>query len=406
LTTRFASGDKTRMRAPLVLSLLLSAPGLSAAKFEVRVTAPGTDLPMAVVSAEAPAGFPQVGVLKNDATEIPFQKSGANTVTFILSKLRSGESRNFTVKSDNPSQAAVAQRKNDAVTLLVGGKQVFTYHGAETELPRADIKPIFKRGAYIHPILSPSGRRLTDDYPPNHLHHHGLWMAWTKTIFDGRQPDFWNMGDAKGRVEFVKLDDSWSGPVHAGLTAEHRYIDLTSGQAKPALNESWTVTAYSVPGADYFVFDLVATQTCATSAPLELPKYYYGGLGFRGNWGWNGEDKCFFLNSNGETDRIKGNETRGNWCHIGGEVEGGRTGIAILCHPDNFGAPQPMREHPKEPFFCYAPSELGDFAIEPGKPYIGRYRFIVKDGEPDKAQLDALWQGYAHPPQVAITQKQ
>ena len=57
------------------------------------------------------------------------------------------------------------------------------------------------------------------------------------------------------------------------------------------------------------------------------------------------------------------------------------TGIAILCHPENFRAPQPMRLHPKEPFVCYAPSQLGDWAIEPGRPYVSRYRFVVKDGK-------------------------
>jgi len=64
-----------------------------------------------------------------------------------------------------------------------------------------------------------------------------------------------------------------------------------------------------------------------------------------------------------------------------------------------------MRLHPKEPFFCFAPSQAGDWAIEPGKPYVARYRFIVKDGKPDKAQLDAFWHAYAHPPQVTVTRK-
>jgi hypothetical protein len=214
------------------------------------------------------------------------------------------------------------------------------------------------------------------------------------------------MGEGKGTVEFLKFGKSWSGgAVHAGFQAEHRFVDLTSGQPKVPLEETWTVIGYHINGAKYFVFDLISTQRCATASPLKLPKYYYGGLGFRGNWAWNGAQKTEFLTSNGETDRGKGNETRANWCHIGGEVDGEFTGVTIMCHPENFRAPQPMRIHPREPFFCYAPSQLGDWQIEPGKPYVSRYRFVVADGRPDQESIEKIWQAYAHPPKAAVEKR-
>ena len=78
-------------------------------------------------------------------------------------------------------------------------------------------------------------------------------------------------------------------------------------------------------------------------------------------------------------------------------------GIAILGHPDNFRAPQPMRLHPTEPFFCFAPQQLGDMEIAAGKPYISRYRFVVADGAPDRAELERIWNDYAHPPAVKVS---
>ncbi|PYJ93742.1 MAG: hypothetical protein DME23_25805 [Verrucomicrobia bacterium] len=148
----------------------------------------------------------------------------------------------------------------------------------------------FKRGGYLHPVLTPSGKLITDDYPPNHLHHHGIWFPWTKTEFEGRQPDFWNMGEGKGTVEFVALHLTWNGPVHGGFQTRHRFVDLTAPEPRVALNETWQVTLYNVGrgAARYWMFDLVSTQECATASPLILPKYYYGGLGVRGNWAWNG----------------------------------------------------------------------------------------------------------------------
>ncbi|MCI0538598.1 MAG: PmoA family protein, partial [Verrucomicrobiales bacterium] len=162
----------------------------------------------------------------------------------------------------------------------------------------------------------------------------------------------------------------------------------------------------------YWMFDLVSAQQCASSSPLTLLKYYYGGLGVRGNWVWNGTNNTFFLTSEGETNRVKGNTTRARWCHMSGLVDGAPAGLAILCHPDNFRAPQPMRLHPSEPFFCYAPSQIPaepsdpnnklSFQIKPGETYVSRFRFIAHDGPPDRAQLDRLWTDYAHPPQVKV----
>jgi hypothetical protein len=282
---------------------------------------------------------------------------------------------------------------------------VLTFQGGPGELPRPDIKPIFQRGGYIHPVFTPSGRTVTDDYPPDHFHHHGIWFAWTKTEFEGRHPDFWNVGDGTGRVEFVALDQTWSGIVHAGFKSRNRSIDVSAPKPVTVLNEQWAVTVYNVGGGakPYAMFDLVSTQDLATSSPLALPEYRYGGIGVRGHSQWLAKDNCDFLTSEGK-DRNNGHGTRARWCHIGGRIDGQLAGIAILDHPSNFRAPQAMRINPDQPFFCYSPSLIGDWKIEPGKPYVSRYRFIVYDGAPDKAELDRLWNDYANPVQASITQ--
>jgi|ERR1043166_3742766 hypothetical protein len=289
------------------------------------------------------------------------------------------------------------QRSGEKVVATVDGKKIFEYQAEAGRLPRANIKPAFLRGGFIHPIFTPAGKIISDSYATNHLHQHGIWFAWTKTEFEGRQPDFWNMGEGKGKVEFVAVDKIWSGATEGGFVARHRYIDLTSGQPKPVLNETWEVKVYKGPGRSPSanMFDLICTQECATTNRLKLPQYYYGGLGFRGREEWNGPTQTLFLTSEGETDRVKGNETRARWCWVGGDIDGGRVGVAILSHPKNFRAPQPVRLHPKEPFFCYAPSQLGDWEIAPGEKYISRYRYVVSDGPPDRAAIDRWWDEFA-----------
>ncbi len=289
-----------------------------------------------------------------------------------------------------------AKREGKQIVFRAGTTEMFRYQAEPGELPRADIKETFVRGGYIHPVSTPGGRVVTDDFPRNHIHHHGIWAPWTHTEFEGRTPDFWNMGDKKGLVEFVAVDKVWSDTSGAGLIARHKFVDLLAPEPKTALNEVWEIRAKAVSSPKpLFIIDLVSTQTCSTASPLKLPLYRYGGLGFRGNWAWNGATNGLYLTSNGDTDRLKINETRGKWAWNGGVLDGGIAGTAILCHPSNYRFPQPIRLHPTEPFFCYAPQQLGDMEIKPGEPYIARYRFVTADGAMTKAEIDRLWDDYA-----------
>jgi hypothetical protein len=403
----FSGADLTTL-APMKATFLLLLAGAVAAcaADSITVEAGDFDRRETIVECELPVGVS--GLVSKDQT-LPVQHDGNGRARFIVRDLKRGESRTYSFAKVQGAWAAEAKAKTDSVTLSVFGKTAFVYRTEKTALPpnRPDLKLIFQRGGYIHPVLSPSGKQITDDYPSNHKHHHGLWFAWTHTEFEGRKPDFWNMGDNKGTVEFVALDTTWGGTVHSGFISRHRQVDLLAPTPKTALNETWNVKLFAVgqqARQPYFLFDLEVTDVCATDSPVKLPKYRYGGIGVRGNWAWNGAGKLNFINSEGTTDRSKGdnNETVGKWAHLGGMLDGGLTGIAILGHPANANAPQPQRIHPTEPFFNFAPQQAGDLEIAPGKPFVSRYRFVVADGAPDKAELDRLWNDYAFPPKVVV----
>src|SRR3954468_6152603 len=211
--------------------LLLSAAVISAqsAQFKIKVDAGGAARQNAIVSASVPENFPQGGSLRSsDGSAIPFQKTPDGQIVFVLPKLGKGEPKSFEVQATTAPSKIEATERDGRIEVKAAGKSIFTYQGRETEFPRPDIKPIYKRGGYIHPLYSPGGKLITDDFPPNHTHHHGIWFPWTKTHFEGRSPDFWNMGEGTGKVEFEKFGESWSGPVQAGFVAYHNFIDLTS----------------------------------------------------------------------------------------------------------------------------------------------------------------------------------
>ena len=394
--------------------LVCLASSVPAAETRITVEAGDFDRRDTVVGFRFPPDSKPVNLAVSDGQSAALQTHGRDT-WFVVRDLKRGEKKTYTLGGGGVPEIAQARGGNGLVTLRVFDKTALVYRTEKTSLPpnRPDLTPVFQRGGYIHPVLSPSGKQITDDYPSNHKHHHGIWFAWTHTEFEGRTPDFWNVGEKKGAVEFVSLDRTWSGSVHAGFISQHRQMDLTEKSAdgtplkpKTALLETWNVKLYAV-GNDakqpYFVFDMEITDTCA-HGPVKLPQYRYGGIGVRGNWAWNGKEKLNFLNSEGMTDRSKGDkaQTVGRWAHLGGILDGAPTGIAVLDHPDNVRAPQPQRIHPTEPFLNLAPQQAGDVEITPGKPLTLRYRFIVADGAPDKTELDRLWNDYAHPPKVTV----
>ena len=403
-------------RFSIILGLSLLLPQLTgrfesvagARSHSVTVTAGKFNRRDTVVSFDLPADARGAAYsLRDEAGNLtPLQVDSRHHARFVIKELKAGSSKSFTLEAGRTAAGAAgveATKEGDSLKITLAGREVLQYRGGKGELPGPNVKPLFRRAGYIHPVSTPSGRVVTDDYPPNHLHHHGIWFPWTKTEFEGRHPDFWNMGDGTGSVEFVSLDEVWSGAVDAGFQSRHRFIDLSATPPKAALNETWEVTIYNVGQGTkpYRLFDLVSTQECASGVPLVLPEYHYGGLGFRGNRQWDGKENAIFLTSEGY-DRADGHATRSRWCHVGGRIDGELAGVAILGHPGNFRAPQPMRIHPTEPFFCYAPSQMGRWGISPGHPYVSRYRFIVYDGPPDVGEIERLWNDYASPPTVTI----
>jgi hypothetical protein len=402
------------MRHDYALQLLigliaLAARAHGAQETMLRLPAAETDRAAQVIPWRGPADMPEIRGLRDDRGRVlPVQKAADGQILVVVPWQKAGETMSLTLQRDEVKQpdAVTVRRADGELAVRVRGDTAFVYRMDREKLPRVDINPVLRRAGYIHPIYSPSGAMVTDDYPSNHAWHHGIWTPWVKTSFQGREPDFWNMEKKSGSHDFVALERTWDGPVQGGFVARHQMTDLSAPSPVAVLNETWEVSAYNHRSDEHpaWVFDLVTTQTCASADPLVLPKFHYGGFGFRGAAEWNGPgDAALFLTSDGVADRIKGNDTRGRWCYVGGKIGGKISGVLILGHPGNFRAPQPMRLHPSFPYMSFVPQSLGDFAIQPGTAYVTRFRFVVIDGPPNRAVFDAFWHGYARPATAALT---
>ena len=331
--------------------------------------------------------------------------SGTPPQLFLLvDRLRANEYRRVEVRPRDdqstelqPSRARIVDQ-DGSFRVFVDDQMVLQYNHAMIESPPG-LDPVYRRSGHIHPLFTPSGRLVTDDFcPSDHTHQHGVMFAWTNCSFEGRKVNFWEQKNRQAVVRHSATRSVVAGPVFAELKTTISHIDITSGKEIPVLSEDWRVRVYNV--TDHFVFDLRSSQRCVADSPLTVNQYHYGGMAIRGHRSWTARNSGF-LTSNGKV-RDGGNHDRPNWCDMSGRVDDGVGGVTLYCHPGNFRAPQSVRLHPSMPYFCYAPLVLGDFQISADKPFVSNYRFVTHDSEVDTTTANRLWADYAHPITASI----
>jgi len=321
---------------------------------------------------------------------------------------QAGRERYFElVKGPTMKASKVEVTKDDSILQIRQGEtKVLQYNHAPVPPPEGK-NPLYTRSGFIHPLWSPTGDVLTEIHPPDHIHHVGIWMPWTKTKFEGKEVDFWNLAGGTGTVRFVKFLSTTNGPVYGGFKAEHEHVALkTADGEKVVLREEWDVRVYNIggPKKGYWLWDFVSRQRCVADSPLYQVKYRYGGFGFRAAAEWEGEN-AMYLTSEGKT-RKDGHATRARWCEAAGAIEGKWAGVTFLSHPDNFQHPEPMRIWPSgHVFFNWAPSQAGDWVMEPGKEHVFRYRQYVHEGKVKVADAERVWRDFGEPPVVKLERK-
>ncbi|HFA59972.1 MAG TPA: hypothetical protein ENJ83_04705, partial [Rhodospirillales bacterium] len=343
--------------AALAVSLAAGCSSGSAAgpRLEVRAGAQDRENCPVVFPAPDLPGDAAWGLLPPGGGEpIAFQRLAGDPprAVFILDEpLAAGETRTYRfaplpARSGRPNVETSV--RPETITVYRRGRPVLVYH-QETVEPPAGADPVFRRSGFIHPLYTPSGKIVTDDFPPDHFHQHGVFFAWVDTVFEGREVDFWNQAKKLGDVEHTAVRHTVSGPVFAEFEVSLRHIDKTApGGPKAALQETWTVRIYDTGGP--FLVDFDSRQQTASSSPLLIRKFRYGGFAVRGAREWLGQPEADFLTSEGKT-RADGNHTRPVWVEMHGLVDGSPAGIVVLSAPSNFRHPQPVRLHPSKPYF-------------------------------------------------------
>jgi len=283
-------------------------------------------------------------------------------------------------------------------TIFIGDQPVLTYVNKETYPPEG-VDSVYKRSAYIHPLWSPGGERLTRIQPPDHWHHYGIWNPWTRTRFGDYKVDFWNLADRQGTVRFAEYLEKIEEKNLAGFSVRQEHIYYKKdGSEGVAMDENWKITVSDLEGPSYMV-DLLTTLSTPLESGITLEAYRYGGgLGYRATERWN-PSNCSVLTSEGK-NWSNADATHARWVIIEGEssVPEGRSGILFLSHPENQAHPEPMRMWPPDSnngkenaFFEFCPIRHHEWLLEHGKTYTLRYRMVVFDGPLSAETAEQYW---------------
>lgn len=301
----------------------------------------------------------------------------------------------------------------DAKALIISQQKqkVLQYNVAEMFAP-GNVSALYRRSAFIHPLWSPSGNVLTRINAPDHWHHYGIWNPWTKTQFEGHSTDFWNLYEGQGTVRFGGFNSITSGPVFGGFKARQEHVDFQcKGGDKVAMNEVLDVRVWNIGyygDVKVSLWDFTSTLSCASSSPITLEAYRYGGgIGYRATDEWNAKNS-WVLTSEGKA-RKDADGTRARWCDVGGAfAKGGTSGILFMSHPANREFPEPMRVWPEnmngdgDLFFEFCPIRDKSWELKPGNEYVLKYRMLVYDGKIDPQTAERIWNDFSNPPVVTV----
>jgi hypothetical protein len=215
------------------------------------------------------------------------------------------------------------------LTVTDGGAPVLTYCYGDQLKPGVD--PSQTRSCYIHPLYSLDGRELTDDFPADHVHHHGLFWGWPLVKTRGKTTSNWEVKSPSLREHFVGwLKRSEEGGL-AVLSVENAW---KLGGGKVIAKEIVTIRVHPADAAGRAIN--LELMIVAVGAPLELQgtpvqKKGYGGLCFRGSPLLKGG---VMTTDSGRLEADAVNE-RFKWA----DISTSELGVAVFVPPDHPGAP-------------------------------------------------------------------
>jgi len=305
--------------------------------------------------------------------------------TIIVSLLISMTLAGFTMINDSPQIEFTEDEAKGTLTLRDSQVEVLTYR-FRNQLKRG-VDPKYTRSCYIHPLYSLDGIVLTDDFPKDHLHHHGVFWTWPVVRTRGQHTQTWHPDTPSLRQHFARWLKQEVKNGAATLSVEN--IWKLDDNEVVAIE---TVTMHVLPADDAGRAIDLELVFQAVGGPLELQgspdqNKGYGGLCIRG--------APMFKGAALTTDQglLKNDSTNipFRWADMSTE----KFGIAIFVSPGHPGLPTTwLIRNSYAGVLNVSWPGLKPAVLQPGKPAILRYRLYIHRGDASAGRVQLAYEKY------------
>ncbi len=305
-----------------------------------------------------------------------------------------------------PGSFAVQDIREKHLPVKKNARHILRYNYGMVRRTEGEEAP-YDRAAYIHPVWTPTGKVVTGDFSPEHVHQRGIFFAAHAVKFGEVQANFWELGQENGRTLPDQLNPKViTGPVFSELVIRNK--GTVDGQIR--FKEVTTIRVYSLLRDEFWLFDIRVRQVPvdpnqpnvlpAAILSMEWQQVLYGGMALRGTSEWLPKEvRLDVLTSEGK-DRIGANKTSARWIDYTGPVGSEWGGVVIFDHPANPCYPTPLRVHAELPYFCCPFFQNKPYTVHSNKPLDLTYRFLIHNGHPDKETNERLANDFSNPPEL------
>lgn len=255
-----------------------------------------------------------------------------------------------------------------SLQLLESGKPVYVYnHGM---MLKAGMKEDRRRACYLHPVWTPDGTVVTDDFPVDHPHHRGIFWAWPHVKIGAEELDLWSIHGI--HQKFVRWIEKKTSRRQARLSVENGWY---AGERK-VVKETVLVVAQRA-GGNRRVLDFTLTFEALGEPVAVLGESKY-------KKGYGGFNVRFAPRENTTITTDQGKEAGDTnmaphpWAELAADYSGKRAALRVEIGPANPGYPNGWCLRHYGYLGVNFPG-LTPYTLERGKPLKLNYRVIVSD---------------------------
>ena len=246
---------------------------------------------------------------------------------------------------------------------------------------------------YIHPLYNLNGDVMTEEFPPDHPYHRGVFWAWHQLYVDGKRlGDGWTNDSIVQNVVSVKYEE---GNDRVRLKTDVSWRSLVYGNGKPFMNEKTIITVYKADSSLRKIdFEIKLT---AAVPNLEIggsaDQKGYGGFCIRMRL----PEGLIFTSDNGPVTPQELQVKAGPWMDFSGrfDLTPQLSGITILCHPSLPDYPEPwiLRQKGSMQNAVFPGRERIEIPVN--KPVVLRYRLVIHAGDAGSLNIPLLLEEYS-----------